>query len=231
MTVPREVPAARLLASVALFKALPLDTLARLGAATLRRPLRRGEFLFLEGEPSVGMYVVVYGEIKLLASTPTRGTRLSGMVRPGQSFGEPVMFLERSTLVAAQAASDALVLFLPREVVFSEIENDRHLAHRMIAGLSRRIEGLVQELDRQASSKASQRLVAYLLRLAGADAETVVLPATKAEIASQLGLTPEHFSRVLRELAAAGLLRVEARRITLLDRDALDRLAPGPQHH
>jgi CRP-like cAMP-binding protein len=45
----------------------------------------------------------------------------------------------------------------------------------------------------------------------------VTLPAAKAEIASQLNLTPEHFSRILHELAQAGLLHVQGRRITALD--------------
>lgn len=42
------------------------------------------------------------------------------------------------------------------------------------------------------------------------------LPATKAAIAAHLHLTPEHFSRLLHELADDGLLRIEGRRITLL---------------
>jgi len=45
----------------------------------------------------------------------------------------------------------------------------------------------------------------------------VTLPAAKAEIASQLNLTPEHFSRILHELAQAGLLQVQGRHITVPD--------------
>jgi CRP-like cAMP-binding protein len=55
----------------------------------------RARRLFRKGDPATGMNVVVYGEIKLIATTPARGPRLSGIVGPGQSFGEPVMLLER----------------------------------------------------------------------------------------------------------------------------------------
>ena len=68
------------------------------------------------------MYVVVFGEIHLVATTPARGARLTGVVGPGQSFGEPVMFLERTAVVDAQAATDALVLRLPADVVFIDID-------------------------------------------------------------------------------------------------------------
>lgn len=71
--------------------------MGRLAAFTARRPLKRGATLFRKGEAATGMYVVVYGEIKLIATTPVRGARLFGVVGPGRSFGEPVMFLERPT--------------------------------------------------------------------------------------------------------------------------------------
>ena len=49
----------------------------------------------------------------------------------------------------------------------------------------------------------------------------VTLPAAKSEIASQLNLTPEHFTRVLHELAHSGLLEVQGRKITVRDPDRL----------
>ena len=95
----------------------------------------------------------------------------------------------------------------------------------MLAGLSRRVASLVQALEQQTMANASERVAGYLLRHAGANGESVTLTAKKAEIATQLGLTAEHFSRVLRELSAAGLLRTRGRQIALLDRAALARLA------
>jgi CRP/FNR family transcriptional regulator, dissimilatory nitrate respiration regulator len=221
--VRREIAPEVFLAGLPLFKALDAATLARLAAATTRRALKRGETLFRKGDPATGMYVVVYGEIKLIATTPMRGPRLAGIVGPGHSLGEPVMFLERPAVVDAQAGSDALLLHLPKAAVFEEIERNPKFARRMIAGLSQRIERLVCELDRQALGSGSERFIDYLLRhgRGQAGAFVVTLPAAKAEIASQLNLTPEHFSRILHELAQAGLLQVQGRRITVADPDRL----------
>lgn len=223
MSTAKELPAARLLAAVPLFRALTPSSLALLAEACVRRPLRRGQWLFRQGDPSTGMYVVVYGEVKLIATTPAGGTRLTDIVRDGQSFGEPVMFLERPMVVGAQAGTDALVLYLPRDALFAELERDPRLVRRLLAGLSRRVESLVLAMEQLAVASGAERVAGYLLR--HADGDSVTLAAKKAEVASQLGLTPEHFSRILRELGAAGLLRVTARRIALLDRDALTRLA------
>ena len=211
------------LAALPMFKALDEATLARLATATSARRLVRGERLFSKGDAATAMYVVVHGEIRLIARSPVRGERLTGVVGAGHSFGEPVMFLERPALVDAEAAGDALVLQLPKEAVFAEIERSPRLARRVIASLSQRIESLVHELERQALGSGRARLIDYLVRRAGhhPGPRLVMLPATKAAVASQLNLSPEHFSRLLHELAAAGLLQVEGRRITVHDVERL----------
>ena len=93
------------LAGVPLFGELDAASIDRLAAGAERRELKRGAKLFRKGDAATGMYVVVFGEIHLVATTPARGARLTGVVGPGQSFGEPVMFLERTAVVDAQAAT------------------------------------------------------------------------------------------------------------------------------
>ncbi|HWI83229.1 Crp/Fnr family transcriptional regulator [Ramlibacter sp.] len=216
------------LAALPLFKSLNAATIARLAAATTRRSLRRGERVFAQGELLTGMYIVVYGEIRLVARSPSR-ERLTSVVRPGQSFGEPIMFLERPAVVNAEAATDALVLHVPKQAVFEEIERNPLFARRMIAGLSQRIEAMVHEADRRAMGSGRERLIDYLVRNAAAQggAALVQLPAPKAAVASHLHLTPEHFSRILHELADEGLLEVRGRRIEVRDVQRLAASAGG----
>lgn len=222
----REIAPQVFLAALPLFKGLGAPTLERLAAATTRRALKRGERVFTKGDAPTGMYVVVYGEIRLIARSVVRGERLTGVVRAGRSFGEPMMFLEKPTVVEAQAATDALVLQLPKQAVFDELERNPRFARRMIAGLSQRIESLVQEVERLSTGSGRTRLVDYLLRNAGAGTgpRVVALPAAKGAIASHLNLTPEHFSRLLHELADEGLIQVRGRSVTVPDPD---RLAKG----
>ena len=168
------------------------------------------------------MYVVVYGDIRLV-KPGDRGERLVGTVAAGRSFGEPLMFLERPAVVDAIAASDALVLHLPKDAVFAELERNPRFARLMIANLSERAEALVRELDRRALGGGRARLVDYLGRHAGhgPGPRVVTLQASKAAIAARLGVSPAHFSRLLHELEAAGLLRVEGRRIVVPDMERL----------
>lgn len=217
----RDVAVIELLSNLALFRRLDTATRARIASHTKKVRLRRGDFVFHRGETPEGFFIVVFGVIALVAHHP-RGPRLSGLVGQGRSFGEPVMFLSKPYVVDARAQTDALLLHVPKDAVFAEIERNPAFAHRLIAGLAARIEVLVREIEAR-SGTAQERLVAYLLRAGGVSEGqvTVTLPISKAAIASQLALTPEHFSRILHDLARRKLFRVEGRRIVIEDARAL----------
>lgn len=218
----REIAAKEFLANVALFGRLDAASRGRIAARVTKVRVRRGETVFERGAMPSGFFVVVFGEIALIAHG-ARGPRLTGLVTPGRSFGEPIMFLDKPYLVDARAQTDALLLHVPKDAVFAEIDRNPAFARHMIAGLAARIEALVREIDAHAGGSAQERLVAYLLRSSRTrDGEaTVTLSTSKAAVASQLGLTAEYLSRILHDLARRKLLRVEGRRIVIADVDTL----------
>lgn len=215
MKLRREIKVETFLANLPLFRGLAADELAYLAAATRRRKLARGESLFHEGDPSNGLFAVVYGKIQLTA----RG-RIVDIVGIGKSFGEAVMFLEKPYIVTATAAADSLVLQIDKAAIFAELERSPLFARRVIASLSQRLEVMVRELDSYALGNAGQRFVAWLLRAeggAGAGELVVTLPAAKSAIASRLNVSAEHLSRVLKELSKQGLLEVHGRVLRIPD--------------
>ena len=71
-------------------------------------------------------------------------------------------------------------------------------------------------------AKLGELVKSYLLRELPDSTEadetaSVTLQTSKGVIASRLNLTQEHFSRILHELAEAGLLQVQGRRIVVRD--------------
>ncbi len=107
-------------------------------------------------------------------------------------------------------------------VVFREIDSEPTFARRMLAGLSRRLHGLVNDVEAYSLRSGTQRVIGFLLQgrpgdESGENAVQIVLPTNKNIIASRLNLTPEHFSRILHELAAASLIEVDGRNVHVLD--------------
>lgn len=219
---------ARYLSMQPLFQEMSGDELARLAEGCSCARFSRGDMVFRVGEPCEAFHVTVTGQVKLFVLSQAGQEKVIEIVGPGQSFAEALMFTGRPYIVNAQALADALVMTISKQAVLSEIALDSRFALRMLAGISRRLHGLVNDVQAYALHSGAQRIIGYLLRdVADEPAPpgntfTVTLPASKATIASRLSLTPEYFSRVLHEFEAAGLVRIDKRDVHILD---LKRLA------
>jgi CRP-like cAMP-binding protein len=231
----------RYLAVLPLFQEMTPAELQRLALGCRLRRLARGDNVFRVGEPCDEFHVTVMGQVKLFAISPAGQEKVIELVGPGQSFAEALMFTGRPYIINAQALTDTLLLSVGKLAVQQEIESDPRFALRMLAGISRRLHGLVQDVQAYALHNGMQRVIGYLLRdvpgelesadgasgLGGLDplddaerpvrALRVSLPVSKATIASRLSLTPEYFSRVLHELADQGLIEIDKRDILIPD--------------
>jgi CRP-like cAMP-binding protein len=190
------------------------------------RRLTRGQAVFRVGQPCEEFHVTVIGQVKLFAISPGGQEKVIEIIGPGGTFAEALMFTGRPYIINAQAVTDALVLSVGKRAVLAEIERDPRFALRMLAGISRRLHGLIRDVEDYTLCNGAQRIIGYLLREVedGAGHQgpaDVLLPVSKGTIASRLSLTPEYFSRVLHELESAGLIRIERRQIHIEDCKAL----------
>jgi CRP/FNR family transcriptional regulator, dissimilatory nitrate respiration regulator len=217
------------LANLPMFSDMSVAELDRVAAFTVPISLEKGGSLFQCGDACTGFHLVVYGQVKLGFTSPQGIEKVVEIIRAGQSFGEALMFLGSPYIVFAQALADSMVLHVAKEAVLEELERDPGFARRMLAGLSRRIHGLVRDVEAYSLYSGHERVIGYLLADA-ADAPPdrapveVQLTPGKSVIASRLNMTPEHFSRILHDLAAAGLITVNGRAVKIPD---LERLRKG----
>jgi len=216
------------LANLPLFRELGPQEVERIAAGSRTLHAARGETLFRKGDRVDGFHTIVFGQIKLAFTAPNGAEKVVELLGPNQTFGEAVMFMERPYPVYAQALADSLLLHVSKSVVFEEIERDPKFARKMIGGLSRRLHGLVTDLEAYTLHSGTQRVLGYLLRgMPEGEPESkpveISLSTSKSILASRLNLTPEHFSRILHDLTEAGLVRVEGRSVRILDPEALRR--------
>lgn len=212
------------LGSQVLFKDMSEAELTRIAAATTVKRLPRGAELFRAGEACEGLYLVVDGLVKLYAKASNGHEKVIEVIGQGGCVTEALMFSDVPHSVNACALFDLQLMMIPKEVLVSEIRENPSLAIRLITGLSRRLNGLVRDIEALTLHSGVKRVVDYLVQAqevvhtdeAHRDA-TVSLPASKGTIASLLSVTPEHFSRILHELQANGLIAVNRRQIHIPD--------------
>jgi CRP/FNR family transcriptional regulator, dissimilatory nitrate respiration regulator len=219
---PPKIKTSAFLANLPLFKELGPAEIDRLAAGTTELHVPRGEILFNKNDPCTGFHLVIYGQVKLSFVTPLGSEKVIEILGPGVSFGEALMFMEKPYIVMAQTLADSLILHVSKQVVFDELTRDPLFARKMLAGLSRRLHGLIADVESYSLQSGRERVIGYLLRqdaeaANGPESYKVTLPTSKAVVASRLNLTPEHFSRILHELGSAGLVDVEGRDVVIRD--------------
>lgn len=210
------------LSQIPLFNELSASELARLSYATTEVLVPRGEMVFHRGEPCLGFHTVVYGQVKLMFVSPVGGEKVVRLLGPGDSFGEALMFMDKDYIVSAQTLADTLLVHVGKAAVFAELDNRPGFARKMLAGLSQRLHILMRDVEAYSLRSGTQRTIGYLLQGdTFKDGDHFRLEASKTVIASRLNLTPEHFSRIIHELSANGLIKIKGREITILNINGL----------
>lgn len=192
-----------------------------IAAATSESHVPRGKVVFDSGEACSGLYIVIYGNLKLSIVTSQGHEKVVELVGPGQVIDEAPLFNERTHQVRAETLADCMLLHVAKEAVLAQIEDNPSFARRMLAGLSRRLQGLISDVEAYTLRSGSQRIVGYLLKDDPQPGTQIYLSACKKMIASRLSLSPEYFSRVLHDMADRGMLGIAGRSITILDIERL----------
>jgi CRP-like cAMP-binding protein len=217
--------AAGVLANLPLFRRTSKAQLAQLVRHARVQHVRRGEPIARCGERLPGLMAVGYGLVKLSLKGP--GAKVLRLVGPGETFGEAVLFLDEPLPVEVSALSDTLLVVLPAAPLLELIERDAGFARALLASLCQRMHALIADFEAATLHGARERLAAYLEALAEPGATVAQLPAAKTVVAARLGVAKETLSRLLRQFAEEGMISVDRRSITLLDRQRLAAAARG----
>ena len=121
-----------------MFSELQPSQIELLANGTRLVDIPRGGTLFNRGDKAHGFYLLLEGQIKLGVISPQGDEKVIGLIQPGESFGEAVLFLERSFPVYAQTTLDSKVLLITIEAIFDILDNDVTVVRRMLAAISAR---------------------------------------------------------------------------------------------
>jgi CRP-like cAMP-binding protein len=219
------------LAHTPLFSAMSNAELNSVAQASQVRHFQRGHMVFRVGDPCQAVHIVASGRVKLFVMSTAGQEKVIEIVSPGESFAEAAVFQEEPSRLSAQVLSYTVVVDIGKHALVNAIERVPNFAMHILADISRKQQSLIRDVEAAALHSGTRRLIDFLLRDVPHSLDrlprsfTVSLPASKATVASRLSLTPEYFSRMLHELAAAKLIHIDRRHIHVLDAQKLSRYA------
>jgi len=214
---------------IPLFHGLPGEQLEEIVTSMADQTFDRGQTVLSEGEAAEGFFVLVQGKVKIFKLSPDGKEQILHIVGAGESFGEVPMFAGGHFPANAETIEKSRIFFFPRAAFLDLIRKDPSLAMNMLAELSRRLRQLTRLVEELSLKEVPGRLAAYILFLSEENNNTseVELDITKGQLASLLGTIPETLSRILGKMSTQGLIAVQGRKLSILDRNALEDLAAG----
>lgn len=214
--------AAAALSELPLLAAAPADEVERLAAVAFPRRLSRGQVLFVEGEASEHLFVIVQGRVKVVAVSADGGELVLAVLGPGEPLGE-LSVLDGSRRSAGAVALEEVALWcVPAGAVRGLLERSPQVAlavARELAGRVRRLTGAAADL---VFLDLPRRLAKLLL---SEEAAGMVTGLAQGEVAAQLGVTRQSLNRALQRLQERGWVEVRRGDVRVVDRAALQRFA------
>ena len=212
-----------------LFANLTESEMRALAARVSKKHFKRGEQLFGEGDPCVGLFLVVSGKIRIFKLSAAGREQVLAVEGPGSSFAELPVFDGGNYPAAASASEDAEVLFVSRQDFQNFCREHPEVALKVIAVVGSRLRRLVGIIEDLSFTTVRQRLIGLILRLAHASGSPtkqgvrVELTMSHQDLAAELGTVRELVSRNLSRLQAEGFLDVDGRKIIVKDLPGLKR--------
>ncbi|HXG94579.1 MAG TPA: Crp/Fnr family transcriptional regulator [Blastocatellia bacterium] len=211
----------------ALFGELNEADLTALAERAAERRLERDEVLFVAGEEARGLYVVVEGALRAFRESMEGREQVIHVERAGATIAEIPVFDDEPYPSTVAADEDSVVLFIEkRDVRRLCLEHPQIslAALKLLAGRLRRCAALVEELSLH---EVDQRLARLLLAEAGMRGTRTTngiafeLALTNQQIAARIGTVREVVSRALNRLQQNELIKVDGRRVTIPNEQAL----------
>ena len=188
--------------------------------------LDEGQLLFRQGTPADRFYLVLKGQVRLFRLSPDGAEKVIEIVAPGQTFAEALMFLRAPRYpVCAAALCRADLIGIDAHDFARMLHESVDTCFLLLATLSRRLRGLIGEIDNLTLHTATSRVARYLLMKLPSKHRSLELDVRKGVLASRLSVKPETFSRVIRHLSEHDIIEVCGSHVTILDHQALEQTA------
>lgn len=214
------------LRSSVLLSGLSPEQLERVSRHAARVRLDEGQLLFRQGDAAERFYLVLKGQVRLFRLSADGGEKVIEIVSPGQTFAEALMFMNAPRYpVCSAALCRAELIGVDARDFAAMLHESVDTCFLLLGNLSRRLRGLIGEIDNLTLHSATSRVASYLLRKLPFEHRALQLEVRKGVLASRLSVKPETFSRVIKGLSKRGIIAVHGNHVTILDQKALEEIA------
>ncbi len=190
---------ASLLKEIYLFSFMSESELERLADICSVHAYKKDTHLFMQGEKSEHLLILIEGVVSVFKHDSKGNEIIIGLFRPYSLLAEPAILKGIPFPSTAVFKTNGSVIKVDLETFKEEFLRDPHISYEIIQSLLGKIQLLQQNIHFNIASSAKEKILHFYKQNASLENEL-----KNYEIASLLGMTPETFSRNLKQLVKEG---------------------------
>jgi CRP/FNR family cyclic AMP-dependent transcriptional regulator len=183
--------------------------------------------LFMEKQPSRGVYVLCEGQLKLSVSSSEGKTLILRIAKPGEALGLMSVLSNTPHEVTAEALRPCKVAFVLRDAFLNFLEQHPEAYGSVIAQLGANYQVACEQLKTIGLCNSAPEKLAKLLLDFSAQGQqakegpSVRMPLTHEEIAEFIGTTRETVSRTMSQFKSERLIDFRGATLVIQNRSGL----------
>ncbi|MEO0037958.1 MAG: hypothetical protein RIQ59_1169 [Bacteroidota bacterium] len=210
-------------------KALNKEELLKMAECKTSYTIKKGEPIFEEGESVNGIFCVKDGVCKLSKLSANGKDQIVKLVKSGELLGQRSLISEEPTNLSAVALEDMEVCFIPKTEIMNFFNQNNQFSMNVMRNICGDLKDADDHMVSMAQKNVKERLAETLLHLEdtfGKNSDgSLHIQLSRDELAGMIGTATESCIRLLSELNKSGLIDLSGKKITILDRNKLKRMA------
>jgi CRP/FNR family transcriptional regulator, anaerobic regulatory protein len=210
---------------VPIFSNLTMEEMVEISMTTTQREYKKGESIYLEGEPSENLFVIHKGKVKISKLSEEGKEQIIRILYEGDFMGELSLFTQSPFMNNAEALETTSVCIVNGKELSRLIEKNPSISLKIMKELSSRLENTERLIESIGLGNVEQRVAEILLKMSD-DTGVVNLSISKRDLAAHIGMSQETLSRKLSSFQEEGWIRQEGqRKIIIINRASLERIS------
>lgn len=191
---------------------------------------RKGEMLFLQGQSSSSLYSLSRGMVKIFCHNSDGQEQIVGLSNPGSLLVGLQSINEKRYAYSAAAATTVEACKINHGILLARLHEQPELALRIMEAMKAQLihsRELIQVLGRK---HAAAKIAAFILLMTPRSQHGTcrfILPFSRLEIASLLGLSEETVCRVMADMKRKEMIHAPRGNIEIRDLDRIHAVAEG----
>ncbi len=191
---------------------------------------KKGQNIFYEGNRGHGLYCIYSGKVKVHKLGDEAKEQIVRFAKEGEILGYRSLLSDEPYNATATAIEDSVICYVPKSRFLEVLENNSKLTFKTIQLLTRDLKASEKKIINITQKPVLERIAEALLILKekfglADDGQTLNVVLTRREIGDLAGVTTETTIRTLSDLNKKGVVRLQGKRIALVNMNQLTHLA------